>query len=88
MEKCVPANFTRSRQGRLLAVVPVQREGGGRAKRKREERGGKEGKERVKERGRETGRREKETSGRRSLRGGRKKPSLLQLRERRNTTRV
>lgn len=39
MEKCVPANFTRSRQGRLLAVVPVQR-GGERAKRKRTRRGG------------------------------------------------
>lgn len=27
MEKCVPANFTRSRQSRLLAVVPAQRRG-------------------------------------------------------------
>lgn len=39
MEKCVPANFTRSRQARLLAVVPVRRRvggrEGGRAKRKR-----------------------------------------------------
>ena len=39
MEKCVPANFTRSRQARLLAVVPVRRRVGGkeedRVKRKR-----------------------------------------------------
>lgn len=48
MEKCVPANFTRSRQGRLLAVVPVQRGGGGRERNERERQGEEHGAAREK----------------------------------------
>lgn len=81
MEKCVPANFTRSRQARLLAVVPVRRrEGGGRSETKED---GEQ--ERVKrkrqEEGREKERRAEEEANDEEDRAkaGR---SLLQLRER------
>lgn len=66
MEKCVPANFTRSRQARLLAVVPVRRrEGEGREGGRSETKEDGEAEE-SKEIGRR--KRERETSGRRSER--------------------